>query len=377
MKKKGVIYLDNAATTPMDPLVIEEMIKSYEEDYGNPSSVHSIGRKARGKIELVRKKIAKYFNASASEFTFTSGGTESNNMAIRGAVASNGVKHIVTSKIEHPSVLSTVQQMEKKKIVKVSYVKLGEKGIVDLVDLERLLKVNSNVLVSLMHGNNEVGNILPIEKVAELCIVNDALFHCDSVQTVGHLRFDLKSVPVHYLSCSAHKIHGPKGVGFLYTRTGVKSASLQTGGKQERGSRSGTENIQGIIGMGKALSLAYDSLDENEQKIQSIKDTCIELFKIKSEKVQYNGDCVGDALSTILNVELPTDAPADMFLFQLDIDGVVISGGSACSSGSVKGSHVLEAIKGDTGAPSLRLSFSRFSTQEDVLKAVKSIVGLL
>lgn len=374
----GKIYLDNAATTPIAKEVVELMHSSLITDFGNPSSIHSLGRGVKAKVELVRKQIAKQFNALPSEIVFTSGGTESNNIAIRSAVNDLGIKNIVTTKIEHPSVLKTIEDvLLQNKDLHVHYLPLDEYGVIDLGELTRYLSENKNVLVSLMHGNNEIGNLLPLKEVSDLCKDHDAIFHTDTVQTIGHYQIDLKELSISFLSCSAHKIHGPKGVGFLYINKGLSVKALITGGKQERSFRAGTENASSILGMGKAMDLAYRDLDNHESIIKGLKSYCKELLQKEIQQIQFNG--AGDSLSmnTVLNVRLNGVKNPDMLLFQLDLKGVFVSGGSACSSGSAKISPVLDELGVDKNSVNLRFSFSRFNTKLEIEQAVFHLLECL
>ena len=365
------IYFDNAATTPIDPKVVEAMIPILRENFGNPSSIHKDGRTAKSIIETARKSIASYFNASPAEFFFTSGGTEADNMVLRCAVDELKVQHIISSKIEHHAVLHTLEELEKENKIRLSFVKMDEKGKVDLENLEELLQTEEKTLVSLMHANNEIGTILPLEVVGNLCKQYGALFHSDTVQTMGHYQFDFKELNIDFATCSAHKFHGPKGVGFLYVNGSVKLKPFITGGAQERNMRAGTENIYGIVGLSTALELAYANLEEHQKQIQDVKTYMIESLKRNIPEVAFNGDCESaDSLYTVLNVCLPTSSMNEMILYHLDIEGFSVSGGSACSSGSDTGSHVLRTIKTPTDRPSVRFSFGRFNKKEEVDKCV-------
>jgi cysteine desulfurase len=373
MKK---VYLDNAATTAIDPEVVEAMVVYMHQHYGNPSSIHSFGREVRAGIEKARKVVATSLNVTPSEIFFTSGGTEANNTAIYCSVRDLGVTHIISSPIEHHAVTHTIEELEKAGKVKVSWVRLDEKGRVDLVHLEELLGSGTKTLVSLMHANNEVGNLLPLERVAGLCQQHNAYFHCDTVQTMGHFPLDLKAIPVHFVSCAAHKFHGPKGVGFLYIRHGVKIHPFIFGGAQERNMRGGTENVYGIIGLAKAFELAHQHMEEHHQHVLSLKLRMAEKLKAAIPDIRFNGDCMGESLYTVLNVALPETDQAEMLLFNLDIAGIACSGGSACSSGSNSGSHVLRAIYGAEKRPSVRFSFSKFNTAQDIDYAVERLKEL-
>jgi cysteine desulfurase len=360
------VYLDNAATTPLEPRVLDSMLPIMREDFGNPSSTHSFGRKTKGEIEMSRKNIAQLIGAKTSEIIFTSGGTEADNMAINGAVLDLGVKHIISSAIEHHAVTHTIEEICKKSGISFSNVKTLTNGHIDLDDLEALLKNHPNSLVSLMHANNEIGNVLDIEKVGELCEKYGALFHSDTVQTMGHFPIDVKKIKVHFLTCGAHKFHGPKGVGFLFKREKIKINPIIFGGAQERNLRGGTENLYGIIGMARAMEIAIGEMDEHIKHIQGIKNYMIAKLNETIPGVRYNGDYNGNCLYTVLNVSFPPHEGNEMLLFNLDINGIAASGGSACSSGSNKGSHVLEVLKIDPERANVRFSFSKYTTKEDI-----------
>ena len=372
------VYLDNAATTALDKEVINVMKKSMAEDYGNPSSSHSFGRKSRSVIEISRRNIAKLLNADPSEIFFTSGGTEADNMAIRGAVRDAGVKHVITSKIEHPAVVNTVLNLVKKKKVTVDYVNIDSSGVIDLKHLEKLLINNKDTLVSLMHGNNEIGNLLNLKLVSDLCVKHNALFHSDTVQTVGHYKFDLSKLKIDFLTCSAHKFHGPKGVGFLYINKNINITPLIHGGSQERDMRAGTECVYGIVGLAKAIEVAYNELDMHRSHIESLKKHMINLMKAKIPSVSFNGmsSNLNHSLYTVLSVSFPPDKYSDLLLFNLDLLGVSCSGGSACSSGNVSRSHVILEINTQNG-PVVRFSFGKFNTLNDVEFAVEKLESLL
>lgn len=373
MNKK--IYLDNAATTPLDPEVIEVMVSVMKNTFGNPSSVHAIGRQARVVIEEARKKVASYINAAPAEIFFTAGGTEADNMVLQSAVQDLGVNHIITSSIEHHAVIETAEKIKHQKNIKLSLVKLDEFGSVDLKNLEELLSANQDkkTLVSLMHGNNEIGNILPLKKVVELCKKYGALFHSDTVQTMGHFEFDVRALNIDFLTCSGHKFHGPKGIGFLFVNQNVQLKPIITGGGQERNMRAGTENIYGIAGLAKAMEIAYANLNEHQSYIQGLKTYMIEQLEQHIKGVTFNGNPKGDSLYTVLNVNFPNSEMDEMLLFNFDIEGVCVSGGSACASGSSVGSHVLEAIKLDKTKPAIRFSFSKYNTKEEIDYTIKLV----
>ncbi|MDB9964399.1 cysteine desulfurase [Vicingaceae bacterium] len=368
------IYLDNAATTPVDPRVIDAMIPVLSENFGNPSSIHSDGRVARSIIEKSRKKVASFFNASPSEFFFTSGGTEADNMILRCCVEDLGVNHIITSELEHHAVLHTAEELRDDKGVKLSIINVCNKGKVDLNHLEELLMQGGSILVSLMHANNEVATKLPLKEVGELCSKYDAFFHSDTVQTMGHYPFDFEDLNIHFATCAAHKFHGPKGIGFLYMSSDVKLKPMITGGSQERNMRAGTENIYGIVGLAKALEIAYTELDYHQSEIQNIKSYMIKRLKEEIPGISFNGDSESkDSLYTVLSVCFPNSEVDEMFLYHLDIEGISVSGGSACSSGSNIGSHVLRGINSPMERPSVRFSFGRFNTIADVDRTVEVI----
>ncbi len=361
------VYLDNAATTPLDPVVFEEMKPYLLGNFGNPSSIHAHGRKVRAAIEVARRKVANLLNTSPSEIFFTSGGTEADNMAIRSSIASHNIKHLITSKIEHHAVLHTAEMLEKEG-VKVSYLNLDKNGRVDLAHLEELLKENSASLVSLMHANNEIGNMINLEEVGEICAAHKAIFHSDTVQTMGHYVHDLEKLNVQCIVGSAHKFHGPKGIGFLYLDASHKMSPFIYGGAQERNMRGGTENVYGIIGLAKALEIAYEEMDMHETHISSLKKYMIEGLKEKFHGITFNGvsDDLNQSLYTVLNVNFPPSDKNDMLLFNLDIKGISVSGGSACSSGTDVGSHVLRELNTPIDSGSVRFSFSKYNTKEEI-----------
>ena len=360
------VYLDNAATSPIDKEVLEAMLPYLTEHFGNPSSVHAFGRKTRAGIELARKTIAKHLNVSPAEIFFTSGGTEAINTAIRCAINDLGLKHAISSKIEHHAVLHTLEVLEHQGKIKVSYVKLDKKGHVDINHLEELLSKNEKSFVTLMHANNEIGNLLPIKKVGELCEKYKAIFHCDTVQTMGHYKLDLKNLNVDMINGAAHKFHGPKGVGFLYLNSKMKIQPLIYGGAQERNMRGGTENLYGIVGIGKAFEIAHRDMEAHHTYIQELKNYMIAQLEESIHGIEFNGDAKGSSLYTVLNVLFPPTENAEMMLFNLDISGIAASGGSACSSGSNQGSHVLRSIGIDMSRPSVRFSFSKYNTKEEI-----------
>lgn len=361
------VYFDNAATTPLDPEVLKEMYKVMEGQFGNPSSIHAHGREARTLIERARKTIANLLHTSPAEIFFTSGGTEADNTAIKCGIVDHGLKHAITSRLEHHAVLHTLEAMEKTGIIKLSYVDTDHKGNIDYAHLEKLLQDNERSFVSLMHANNEIGTLTDIERVGELCEQYNALFHSDTVQTMGHFTHDLSKLKVHFLVCSAHKLHGPKGVGFLHINHRIKIKPMIHGGSQERNMRGGTENVYGIAGLAKSLELAYAEMEEHRAHVQGIKTYMIEQLKAEIPGISFNGEIDPDkSLYTVLNVSFPEMEMADMLLFNLDIAGISASGGSACSSGTDIGSHVLGAIGANPSRASVRFSFSKYSTKDEV-----------
>lgn len=371
------VYLDNAATTPADPEVIKEMVQLMENLYGNPSSIHSHGREARTVIEKARKTVAAILNTSPSEIFFTSGGTEADNTAIRCGIIDNGIKHAITSKLEHHAVLHTLQSMEKGGLIELSYLDTDSRGNVNLEQLGELLSSHERSFVSLMHANNEIATLTDIERVGELCKVHNAIFHCDTVQTMAHYPIDLQKIKVDFITCAAHKFHGPKGVGFLYINHNIKISPMIYGGSQERNMRGGTENVYGIAGLAKALEIATQHMAEHRQYIGGLKLYMKEQLLANIEGVEFNGETDDEnSLYTVLNVSFPETDIADMLLFSLDISGISVSGGSACSSGTDIGSHVLTAIGTSPSRPAVRFSFSKYNTKEEidfVLNKLKSL----
>lgn len=375
------VYLDNAATTCLRTEVIEAITETLHGCYGNPSSTHAFGRSAKSKIEQARKSIAKHLNVSAGEIVFTSGGTEADNLVIHNAVRDLGVQRIITSKIEHHAVLNAVEFLANAKQVQVDYVELDENGDVKLKHLEHLLQNSaSKTLVSLMHINNEIGNKLPLQKVAVLCKANNALFHSDTVQSVGHFNLDLQKTPIDFLAASAHKFHGPKGVGFAFIRKGLPIKAMIHGGAQERGFRAGTENVHNIVGMQKALELAYTHLASESKTITELKNYFIDQLQQHIPDIQFNGQSVATEKSTytLVNVSIPVKPEqAALMLFQLDLKGIACSKGSACQSGSDQGSFVLNEIYDSERLknPNLRFSFSHYTTKEELDYVVQTLVS--
>lgn len=372
MKK---VYLDNAATTPLAKEVFEEMAPYLKNEFGNPSSTHFYGRQAKGALETARRKVAGHINARPAEIIFTSGGTEADNMALNTAIQELGVRHIITSSIEHHAVIHTAEHICKGDKIKLSLVNIKEDGHVDLEHLEALLSgSNEKTMVSLMHANNEIGNLLPLNKVSQLVRKYNAFFHSDTVQTMGHYAFDMKALDIDFITCAAHKFHGPKGVGFLYVNEKIKALPFIQGGAQERGLRGGTENLYGIVGLAKAMDLAYEDLEAHQKHVQGLKSYMIEKLKEIFPEVGFHGDVTPEkSLYTVLNVCLPKTDKSSMLLFTLDLKGVACSGGSACSSGSNVGSHVLRGINADMSRPNARFSFSRYTTKDEIDYAIEVI----
>lgn len=371
------IYFDNAATTPLDPAVFEAMKPYLLEHFGNPSSIHSHGRKVRTAVEQARKKVADLLNVAPGEIFFTSGGTEADNTAIRCSIRDKGVKHLISSKIEHHAVTHTLEAKEKDG-VKVSYVKLSGSGAVDYDHLEELLKSNSNPMVSLMHANNEIGNLLDLERVGDLCEKYDAIFHSDTVQSMAHYSHDLRNLKLDFAVGSAHKFHGPKGIGFLYINHEMKINPFIHGGSQERNMRGGTENVCGIVGLAAAMEIAYGEIESHRKHIEGLKRHTIEKLQTSIEGVAFNGTSgeLDNSLYTVLNICLPASEDNDMLLFNLDISGISVSGGSACTSGSNIGSHVLAELDRSQDRGAIRFSFSKYNTIEEVNFAVEKLAEL-
>lgn len=371
------VYLDNAATTPMAPEVIAEMTRVMNTCFGNPSSVHGYGREAKAEIERSRRTVARLLNCQPGEIVFTSGGTEADNMALVCSVRDLGVRRIISSAIEHHAVTHTVESMAHQGVT-IAEVDLLADGHVDMEHLAQMLEDRSYgpTLVSLMHANNEIGNLTDIGAVARLCRKHGAYFHSDTVQTMGHYGMDLSALGIHFVTCSAHKFHGPKGIGFLYMNSDVRISPILQGGAQERNMRGGTENIYGIVGLAKALDMCHQDMEGHQRHVQGIKDHMMARLRQELPGVGFNGDAAGRSLYTVLNVDLPATPIADMMLFNLDIMGVAASGGSACSSGSQKGSHVLARLPRDHSRPAVRFSFSRYTSKADVDYAIDCLVRL-
>ncbi|MBT3546291.1 MAG: cysteine desulfurase [Flavobacterium sp.] len=377
MKK---VYLDNAATTAIDSSVIEVMHRSMQENFGNPSSSHQYGRKAKNLIENARINIANLFHVTASEIIFTAGGTEADNLILQNAVTNLGIERIISSKIEHHAVSHTIDFLKDKYSIDTEYVSINSSGEISLEHLEKLLKKSKKkTLVSLMFINNEIGNILPINNVCDLCDKYQALFHSDTVQAIGHYSINLQNTPIDFMVASAHKFHGPKGVGFAFFKKGFGIQPLFHGGNQEKGARSSTENVHGILGMEKALLLATDTLEADKSNMNSLKLYFINSLKKLSSRIRFNGmsSKLEESSCTILNVLLPISN--EMLIFNLDLHGIAASGGSACQSGSNKGSHVLHEIldQKDKELSSIRFSFSRFTNKDEIDYTISKIKELL
>lgn len=388
------VYLDNAATTRLDPEVLEAMLPLLTEQFGNPSSIHTHGRKVRSAIEKARKTVAQLLNTSPAEIFFTSGGTEADNTALLSSIETYGITHAISSPLEHHAVLHTLEYAAKRGLIQLDLVNIGPDGTLDLGHLEQLLAQNraahpNGSLVSLMHGNNEIGNLLPLQQVGELCRHYKAVFHSDTVQTMGHYRHDLQRLPIDFIVGAAHKFHGPKGVGFLYANGNTKAGRgaihpFIHGGSQERNQRGGTENVYGIVGLAKALEIAYRDMDTHRAHIESLKRRMIDQLRTRFNDldggpIQFNGMSadVDNSLYTVLNVSLPASDLSDMLLFNLDIAKISASGGSACSSGSEIGSHVLSALPGlDPNRGYVRFSFGKYNTADEIDYAVETLVGL-
>jgi cysteine desulfurase len=372
------IYFDNAATTSLDPQVLEAMMPYLTEKFGNPSSIYSYGRESRMAIENARKSVAKILNAHPAEIFFTSGGTESSNTAILASIKDLGCKHIISSVIEHHATTHTVEHLAKTGEARLSYVKLHANGHVDLENLESLLASSpEKTLVTLMHANNEIGNILDIHAVGNLCKQYNAIFHSDTVQTVGHFPFDLRNTPVHFITGAGHKFHGPKGVGILYVNENVKITPFVHGGSQERNMRAGTENLYGIVGFAKALEMATANHEADIQHINSLKLYMMQQLQQQIANVSFNGDVLGKSLYTVLSASFPKTEKSEMILFNMDINNICASGGSACTSGADAGSHVIRAINSNPNQVTVRFSFSKNNTKNEVDIVVEKLKTMI
>lgn len=372
------IYLDNAATTSLDPEVLEAMMPYLTEKFGNPSSIYSYGRESRLAIETARKTVAKLLNAHPAEIFFTSGGTESSNTAITASVHDLHCKHIISSRIEHHATLHTIENLYYRGEVALSYVSLLPNGHVDLEDLERLLSESTDkALVTLMHANNETGNMLDMHAVGTLCKKYGAVFHSDTVQTLGHFPIDLRNTPVHFITGAGHKFHGPKGVGLLYVNENVRIKPYIHGGSQERNMRAGTENLYGIVGFAKALEIAMQHFENDYAYIKDLKLYMMEQLKKNIKGVAFNGDPTGNSLYAVLSVSLPKTEKSEMILFNLDINNICASGGSACTSGADQGSHVIRAINNNPNQVTVRFSFSKHNRKDEIDYTVEKLKQLI
>ena len=372
------VFFDNAATTPMAPEVIDVMTDIMKNHYGNPSSQHSFGRATRSIIETSRKKIANFLNTSPGNIFFTSGGTEADNMAIKCGIKDHNITHAITSKLSHHAVLHPLEELEKSGVIKLSYVEVNEKGQVSLSNLKELLESHPRTFVSILHANNEIGTIQDITAIGDICKEHNAIFHSDTVQTMAHYRYDLQKINVDFIAASAHKFHGPKGIGFVYISDNIKISPLLSGGSQERNMRAGTENLIGIAAISHAMEMAYEKMEEETEYIKRIKSHMIAELKKHIPQVKFNGMCddIDNSLHTVLSCSFPETPMAEMLLFNLDIKGIACSGGSACTSGSNKGSHVIQEINPNSKRPSVRFSFSKYNTKEEVDYVVDVLKGL-
>jgi cysteine desulfurase len=362
------VYLDNAATTRADERVFEAMKPFLMEYYGNPSSIHSHGRAIRSAIEQARRKVAELLHAAPAEVFFTSGGTEADNAIIRNAIDAYGIKTAITSRIEHHAVLHTLEHMETTGIIQLKFVDLDASGQIDYDHLSKLLSENKNAFVSLMHANNEIGNITNLERVGDLCQEHKAFLHSDTVQSIGHIDLNLQALKLDAIVGSAHKFHGPKGVGVMYLNAGRSIPPLLIGGGQERNMRGGTENVAGIIGLAKALELANEEKRNNPSGLLNLKKYTIETLQSKFPQISFNGQSADfeNSLDKVLSLSIPGIEDNDMLLFNLDINGISVSGGSACASGTSIGSHVLDALNIPPNTGTLRISFSKFNSTKDI-----------
>ena len=372
------VFLDNASTTPMAPEIIEMMSEMMKTSYGNPSSMHSFGREAKIVIENARKTIANILNTSPGSIFFTSGGTEADNMAIMCGIYDNDIKHAITSKISHLAILHPLEDLAAAGKIKLSYVNIDKDGEVSLTHLKELLKDNERTFVSIMHANNEIGTIQNIKQIGDVCKEYNAIFHSDTVQTIAHFPFNMQELNVDFMAASAHKFHGPKGVGFVYVSEDIQIKPLLRGGGQERNMRAGTENVYGISAMAMAMEMAYANLEKEVAYIKGLKQYMIEQLQSEIKDVQFYGKCtdLDNSLYTIISCSFPETDMAEMLLFNLDIMGIACSGGSACSSGSNIGSHVLSAIAPDSKRPAVRFSFSKYNTKEEIDYVIEKLKNL-
>ena len=372
------VYFDNAATTPLEKKVLDKMIPYMENGFGNPSSIHKRGREIKSAIEKSRSRVADILCCEPGEIFFTSGGTEADNMFITNTVLEKKIDTIITSKIEHHAVLHCCEYLNKSHKINIKYVNINEKGEINHDHLENLIRKNTNSLVSLMHGNNEIGNLNDIKTISKICEKYNTILHSDTVQTIGHYNINLNDINIHGVIGSAHKFHGPKGIGFLFLNNKHKISPFIHGGAQERNMRGGTENVYGIIGLSEALTLASDNLDSHREKVQKLKGHMISSLEKKIKGVRFNGMSadIDQSLYTVLNVSIPNIDDQQMFLFNLDINNIAASGGSACSSGSDSGSHVLKEISTIDGCVNVRFSFSKYNTLEEVDYVVNKIIEI-
>jgi len=372
------VFLDNASTTPMAPEIIEMMSEMMKTSYGNPSSMHSFGREAKIVIENARKTIANILNTSPGSIFFTSGGTEADNMAIMCGIHDNDIKHAITSKISHLAILHPLEDLAAAGKIKLSYVNIDKDGEVSLTHLKELLKDNERTFVSIMHANNEIGTIQNIKQIGDVCKEYNAIFHSDTVQTIAHFPFNMQELNVDFMAASAHKFHGPKGVGFVYVSEDIQIKPLLRGGGQERNMRAGTENVYGISAMAMAMEMAYAHLEKEVTYIKGLKHYMIDQLQSEIKDVQFYGKCtdLDNSLYTVLSCSFPESDMAEMLLFNLDIMGIACSGGSACSSGSNTGSHVLSAIAPDSRRPGVRFSFSKYNTKEEIDYVIEKLKDL-
>jgi len=372
------IYFDNAATTSLDPQVLEAMMPYLTDKFGNPSSIYSYGRESRMAVEQARKSVAKILGAKPSEIFFTSGGTESSNTVLNACIHDLGCTHIISSPIEHHATLHTVEYLAKSASVKLSYVSILPNGHIDINHLQQLLESNNDkTIVSIMHANNEIGNMIDLFKVGEICKKHNAYFHSDTVQTVGHFPFNLKETPVDFITAAGHKFHGPKGVGVLYINENIKINPLVHGGAQERNMRAGTENLYGIVGFAKALELATENHEKDSAHVNALKKYMHDQLIAQIRGVSFNGDSFGDSLYTLLSVNFPKNEKSEMMLFNLDIHHICASGGSACSSGAQQGSHVINVLNKGNDIATIRFSFSKYNTKDEIDKVIATLKELL
>ena len=372
------VFLDNASTTPIAPEIIDMMSEMMKSHFANPSSIHSYGRESKIVVEGARKKIAELLNTSPGSIFFTSGGTEADNMAIKCAIHDHKITHAITSKLSHHAVLFPLEDLEKEGLIKLSYVNIDKDGVISISHLKELLESNPRTFVSIMHANNEIGTIQDIKVIGDLCKEYNAIFHSDTVQTMAHFPFDMQKLNIDFMAASAHKFHGPKGVGFIYISENIQIKPLLRGGGQERNMRAGTENVYGIAALAMAMEMAYENLEEETDYIKGLKIYMMEKLQTELEDVQFYGKCtdMDNSLYTVLSCHFPETDIAEMLLFNLDILGVACSGGSACASGSSKGSHVLIEIVPESKRPGIRFSFSKYNTKEDIDFTIDSLKKL-